>query len=579
MRPDRGGLRQRQVARPRDAVNLGSAAHQERRRKGERADLLKDVDCPEHGDVERDLRVHGRVRREGDCGEVGDRVGPGRGKGVANVVSAAHVHIGMDGDYFMPCAGKLQRQPSSDEAGCAGNQDAHQWSSRAAIMPSSLRVVSAPEALRSSTWAGTKHWIDTRSQQRDAGPVSEPVGRHGILRFARWLLLLGLVALGATVLIAAWRLPDDPLALVGLAGYVAILGALLAELRLGRVLDERRASRQAGQTRMLQGMSRSVSPEAIVDTFVHELRHSADADHIVVARLRPVERVVETTLVSSRALLPPARSILPAGVLEPQSAGRLRSRRGLSPASVGGDAAQAVVDSLATRLGQTYALSHTLAAPLVADGRLVGALILSRRQEREWSTSDRRLLAFSAGELSAALARAFAFEAAETRANMDALTGLPNRRYLEELLATVGPRRRSGDQLGALMIDLDHFKRLNDRYGHATGDRVLRAVAERISAAVRADDTPTRYGGEEFAVVLRRADPRQAVEVAERIREQIGLMSTAELGVQERVTVSIGVAVADSHVTDPTSLLGDADDALYRAKREGRNRVVLAASL
>lgn len=403
------------------------------------------------------------------------------------------------------------------------------------------------------------------------------VRQRGILRLARWLLVVGLAAVGVTALIGAWRSPTDPLALVSLGGFVAILAALLAELRVGRALEERRASRHAGQTRMLQGMSRSVSPDGIVDTFVDELRHTADADHIVVARLRPVERVVETTLVSSRAMLPPARSILPAAVLDPPGAARPRSRRGRTQPAAG-DVAQAVAESLGTRLGQTYALLHTLAAPLVADGRVVGALILSRRQEREWSIADRRLLAFSAEELSAALARAFAFEEAEIRANIDALTGLPNRRYLEELLATVGPRRRSGDLLGALMIDLDHFKRLNDRYGHATGDRVLRAVAERISAAVRADDTPTRYGGEEFAVVLRRADRRQAVEVAERIREQIGLMSTAELAVDERVTVSIGVAVADSHVTDPGALLRDADEALYRAKREGRNRVVLAES-
>lgn len=476
--------------------------------------------------------------------------------------------------------------------------------------------------------AGTKNQIDTPSPHDDAGRVSEPVARKGlssstslrdgarqsdgvrqpdgavvgagpvqpeapaeeraigspdarqrsILRLTRWLLLLGLAALGVTLVIVAWRTPADPVAVLGLTAFAAVVGALLAELRVGRALDERRASRQAGQTRMLQGMSRSVSSEAIVETFIDELRHAADADHIVVARLRPVERVVETTLVSSRAMLPPARSILPAGVLEPSSVERPRSRRRLGQVTAQTDAAQAVAESLAARLGQTYALLHTLAAPLVADGQVVGALILSRRQERDWSISDRRLIAFSAEELSAALARAFAFEEAEVRASIDALTGLPNRRYLEELLATVGPRRRSGDRLGALMIDLDHFKRLNDKYGHATGDRVLRAVGERISAAVRADDTPTRYGGEEFAVVLRRADPGQAVEVAERIREQISLMSTADLGVHERVTVSIGVAVADSHITDPTSLLGDADDALYRAKREGRNRVVLAAS-
>lgn len=416
---------------------------------------------------------------------------------------------------------------------------------------------------------------DSPMEERPVGSLD--ARQRSILGLARQLVLVGLAALAATLLVTVWRSPTDAIGILGLAAYIAVVGALLAEYRVGRAVDERRATRRAGRTRMLQGMSRSVSSAAIVDTFVDELRHTADADHIVVARLRPVERVVETTLVSSRAMLPPARSILPAGVLEPSVAARRRSRRGRPQAS-GGGSAQAIADTLAARLGETYALSHTLAAPLIANGRVVGALILSRRLERDWSSADRRLLAFSAEELSAALARAFAFEEAEIRANIDALTGLPNRRYLEELLATVGPRRRSGDRLGALMIDLDHFKRLNDRYGHATGDRVLRAVAEGISAAVRADDTPTRYGGEEFAVVLRRADPQQAVEVAERIRELISLMSTDELGIDDRVTVSIGVAVADSHVTDPTALLGDADDALYRAKREGRNRVVLAAS-
>jgi len=417
------------------------------------------------------------------------------------------------------------------------------------------------------------------SVPREAPPEERPFGsarQRSVLRLTRWLLLLGLLALGVTLVIAFSRSVGDPLTLLALAGYVAVAGALLVELRVGRALEKRRATLQARQTRMLQGMSRSVSPEAIVDTFVDELRHTADADHIVVARLRPVERVVETTLVSSRAMLPPARSILPAAVLQPPTATRSRSRRATARTTSGGNAEQAVAESLAARLGQTYALPHTLAAPLVADGRVVGALVLSRRQAREWTMADRRLLAFSAEELSAALARAFVFEEAEIRANIDALTGLPNRRYLEELLATVGPHRRSGDRLGALMIDLDHFKRLNDRYGHATGDRVLRAVAERISAAVRADDTATRYGGEEFAVVLRRADPQQAVEVAERIRKQISLISVEELAVGERVTVSIGVAVADSHVTDPTALLAHADEALYRAKREGRNRVVLA---
>jgi len=235
-----------------------------------------------------------------------------------------------------------------------------------------------------------------------------------------------------------------------------------------------------------------------------------------------------------------------------------------------------VADEIAQRLAESYGLSNTLAMPLVADDQILGALVLSRRQRREWTTADRRLLSWASAELSAALARAFAFELAENQANIDALTGLPNRRYLEELLASVGPRRRAIDQLGALMIDLDHFKQLNDRHGHATGDRVLRAVAERISNAVRAEDTPARYGGEEFAVVLRRATSDQAVEIAERIRAAIEDIPPSELGIADRITVSVGVAVAAVRAGEVPILLAAADEALYAAKRQGRNRVVLA---
>jgi diguanylate cyclase (GGDEF)-like protein len=172
--------------------------------------------------------------------------------------------------------------------------------------------------------------------------------------------------------------------------------------------------------------------------------------------------------------------------------------------------------------------------------------------------------------------RAYRFEAAETRANIDALTGLPNRRYLEEFVAIAGPRRRSGDSYGVLMIDIDHFKRLNDRYGHTAGDTVLRAVGERISAAIRATDTPARYGGEEFAVVLRRANQAQAMEVAERIRQAIRSIPPGDLKLREPVTVSVGVAISESTEIALANLLEAADQALYRAKREGRNRTVLA---
>jgi diguanylate cyclase (GGDEF)-like protein len=376
------------------------------------------------------------------------------------------------------------------------------------------------------------------------------------LRITRRVAIVGLAVVGVSLTFAVARSATDVVAVAGVVAFVALVAALVAHERVTRGIASRRSAREAGQTRMLQGMSRSASSEAVVEAIVDELRRTVDADHICVCRLRPIDRVVETTLVSSRAIVPPSRSTLPASVLQADP--------------------QETADDLASRVADSYALAYTLARPLMADGRVVGALILSRRQPREWSEADHRLLEWSAGELSAALERAFAFEDAEIKASIDALTGLPNRRYLQELLATAGRRRRASDRLGALMIDIDHFKRLNDRYGHATGDRVLRAVGEAISGAVRADDTPARYGGEEFAVLLRRADSDQALDVGERIRSTIADLPPADLGLAERITVSVGVAVADPAAADASTILAAADQALYRAKREGRNRVVLA---
>jgi diguanylate cyclase (GGDEF)-like protein len=224
----------------------------------------------------------------------------------------------------------------------------------------------------------------------------------------------------------------------------------------------------------------------------------------------------------------------------------------------------------------TYALAHTLATPLVAERRFLGALLLARRSGAAWSQGDRRLLTWAASEVATAFARAYALEAAERGAKIDVLTGLPNRRYFDEALGMEKPRRRANDSLGILMIDIDHFKLLNDRFGHATGDRVLCAVAGAIAQGVRAEDTPARYGGEEFAVLLRRTSAEQAIEVGERIRRAVARLHPASLGIDEPVTVSVGVAVAGADQVAIPGLLERADQALYRAKRLGRDRVVAA---
>jgi diguanylate cyclase (GGDEF)-like protein len=206
---------------------------------------------------------------------------------------------------------------------------------------------------------------------------------------------------------------------------------------------------------------------------------------------------------------------------------------------------------------------------------VIGAIILSYRTPGSWSATTRRLLMGAAAEASSAMSRAYSLRAAETNASTDALTGLPNRRYFDEFCGLLARRRRAGDAVGVLMIDIDRFKVLNDTYGHATGDEVLRAVGGAIVAAVREDDVPARYGGEEFVVLLRNPSSDVALEVGERVRTAVGGLDLARYGVPG-VSVSVGVAVADGADQPIGDLIGQADRALYRAKRAGRDRVVAA---
>jgi diguanylate cyclase (GGDEF)-like protein len=274
-----------------------------------------------------------------------------------------------------------------------------------------------------------------------------------------------------------------------------------------------------------------------------------------------------------------ARNMAPAGgsaLLEPwpiTPARRRPSAGHASPMRVGAE--QRIADRIADRLRDEYGLRNLVAAPLRVDGRVEGAIVLSRRTREPWTPRARRLLAAAAIEASAALARLYTLREAQMRATTDALTGLPNRRYFDEYLGLLARRRRAEDRVGVLMVDIDRFKKLNDTYGHAVGDHVLREVAQAIVSAVREGDVPARYGGEEFVVLLRNPGTRIAVEVGERVRRAVADLDLRRLGVAQ-VSVSVGVAVADHPEIELEDVIEDADRALYRAKRAGRDRVVAA---
>jgi two-component system cell cycle response regulator len=162
----------------------------------------------------------------------------------------------------------------------------------------------------------------------------------------------------------------------------------------------------------------------------------------------------------------------------------------------------------------------------------------------------------------------------------DALTGLYNRRYLENQLPHLAEEAINGGRLlSVLTLDVDFFKAVNDTYGHDAGDRVLQEMAGRIRGAVRASDLACRTGGEEFVVVLPGTDLQTAERVADRIRKMVaGKSFLAAPGCHLPITASVGVSSLMPFEDSAESLLKRADQALYKAKRDGRNRVVSAAA-
>ncbi len=165
-----------------------------------------------------------------------------------------------------------------------------------------------------------------------------------------------------------------------------------------------------------------------------------------------------------------------------------------------------------------------------------------------------------------------------TAAMVDPLTGIANRRaFLQDATALAKRHRSSPRPTAVLLIDLDHFKSVNDRFGHAIGDRVLEIFADAARESVRSTDLIGRLGGEEFAAILRDTAAERAVAVAERLREGFAKVAQDVDGRPVCATVSIGVVHCDGPVLDVSELLAQADQALYFAKERGRNRVELAS--
>ncbi len=219
-------------------------------------------------------------------------------------------------------------------------------------------------------------------------------------------------------------------------------------------------------------------------------------------------------------------------------------------------------------------LEEAVGAPMLSAGVLLGGVMMGSRQPKTFDSASMDLLNLFAQQASLAIHNARLFEQLNDLAVTDTLTGLFNRRhFFYQAEALVVRAQRYGSPLSAVMIDLDHFKEINDTFGHSAGDHVLREVARALSAALRKSDLIGRYGGEEFCVLLPEIDLEEGRAAAERLRQEVFNLQIPTLKGTASITASLGVASLNLHGETLDQLLQRADAALYQAKRSGRNAV------
>lgn len=220
---------------------------------------------------------------------------------------------------------------------------------------------------------------------------------------------------------------------------------------------------------------------------------------------------------------------------------------------------------------------YRLAIPLHFQDQILGLIYaLNPTSAPPFTQDDRDLLETLASQAAIAIENARLFEEVEWQATRDGLTGVYTRRHFFELgEKSLQHARHAGQPVCAIMLDIDHFKRINDTYGHAAGDQVLQLVAASCLRRIRSSDILGRYGGEEFALLLPDTDLEAVRHIAERLRQHLAQLAPLVEGERIKITASFGVAPLCEDMGDLSALLNAADQALYQAKASGRNRVVV----
>ncbi len=229
-----------------------------------------------------------------------------------------------------------------------------------------------------------------------------------------------------------------------------------------------------------------------------------------------------------------------------------------------------------TQIAESESLRSVMVVPLISEARVTGVFRVNSSQPDAFSLDDLRLLNYISDLASSAISNAVLYQKTEELAIRDSLTGLYVQRYFKERLKEEHKRALiTNAKLSVLMCDLDRFKSYNDSFGHGAGDLILTRVSDILRTEVGEDGIVSRYGGEEFAVILPRFSKEAAMGLAEKIRKRVEEAAIEIRREATRTTVSIGVSTMPDDTLEREELIRRADQRLYDAKRRGRNRVCL----
>lgn len=454
--------------------------------------------------------------------------------------------------------------------------------------------------------------VEGRRASHDSGALHKaprsPLVARSVASYA--LLGAGLPALGAGlalhVLAPGWA-PAIP-TVAGIAALGAAIAGFFAVRRTAKKLDTvakfleqrlaatssvaRRESQASARERALAAdlakktgeLEARLTERALLFDVLRESVSSHDLDSVLrtlVERVGPALRFREVAVLlreGDRLAIRAAWGFADPGHVLGRSIG---VGEGIAGAAAAAAAAAHVIDVASAPdylafWGEVPRTGSFHSIPIRFSGELIGMLALTRPPNDPLSEVESRYLHAIADQVALAIRNAQLIAELESRATHDALTGLANRRLFEQRYdRAVAEAKRYHHPLSVLAIDIDHFKALNDRCGHAAGDAALIAIARTMESNVRGTDTVARVGGEEFLVILDHADAAEAIKVADKLRHEVAALDLPSATGQPlgHLSISIGVAQLDGEADDGAALLGRADAALYDAKRLGRDRV------